>query len=91
MNNHELHNDAEVARQRKLRIYVARKEAWGMPWVHIHENVADLEQAVRMAQSMQAYESGVFVSHPQLYNGGSLYWTSRRPDLLNNWWNHDGI
>ncbi len=76
-----LADDARAARERGLRFKVARKEARGARWETVEAGLDDLERAVALARTVGAYESGVLVHHPD--TSGSIYWTSRYPDLLN--------
>lgn len=78
-----LTEDAQLARSRGLKFEVTRKAARGARWQTVDTDIDDLEQAVRKAEAVDDYESGVFVSFPP-ERAGFIYWSSNHPDVLNN-------
>jgi hypothetical protein len=69
--------DRTLAKERGFLFRIMRKEKRGGPWTEISANIDDLEKAMTLAGAVEAYEAGVFV-------GGSIYWTSRWPDVFNS-------
>ena len=70
--------DLVAARSRGHLFFVATKDGTGMRWRDARLDIADLDEAMRFARGLEAYEVGVFVQ------GGVLYWTSVHPGLLNS-------
>lgn len=70
--------DLAIARSRGHLFFVATKDGRGLRWRDARLDIADLDEAMRFARGLEAYEVGVFVQ------GGFLYWTSAHPDLLNS-------
>jgi hypothetical protein len=68
--------DAHLARQKGYRFDVYTKERHQAPWILFDADIDDLVEAVEVARGLNAWETGVMMD-------GSIYWTSRNPDLLN--------
>ena len=66
--------DLAIARSRGHLFFVATKDGRGLCWRDARLDIADLDEAMRFARGLEAYEVG----------GGFLYWTSAHPDLLNS-------
>lgn len=73
-------NDVEVARRNQARFSVARKEKQFAPWIRFYET-SDIDDALTRAAKTTAFEVAVLV---ETASGGSIYWTSKIPDLFNS-------
>lgn len=78
-----LEDDAERARQLGLTFAVAVEAGRGQPWRKVRESIEALRAAVQLATDERAWEAGVLTDGPS-HAAGSLYWTSRHPNLWNS-------
>src|SRR5438034_6180963 len=69
---------AQSAKSDSPRSIVWGQDGRGTRWIEIERNIADLHDAMVLANNTKAYETGVFVQ------GGFLYWTSVHPELFNS-------
>lgn len=72
--------DLELATQLRLRFTVVTKAAIRRAWVR-HGELASLAEACAAVESLDAFEVGSFLVHRD--NNGSVYWTTRAPDVYN--------
>jgi hypothetical protein len=72
--------DIDLARKRRLRFYVSRKEKKGAPWAKTFVT-EELDLALEHARAESDYEVAVFV---ETASGGFIYWTSKHPEVFNS-------
>lgn len=76
-----LNSDINLSRARNFRFRVAQKNDRNAVWEIVAPEITDLGEAVKLAQSLEAYEVAVFVLNS---NSEVIYWSSRSPNGFNS-------
>ena len=73
--------DSQRAIENGITFKVSQKDKKGARWTNVKDDISNIFDAIKLAESIQFFEVAIFAKHEV---GGFLYWSSKNPEELNS-------